>query len=256
MCMATKKLIVGNWKMNPASIAEARKLMVAIQRSAKKYTKVTAVVCPTAFHAGDLVSRVKKPLALGVQNIYWEQDGAHTGEISAYQVAHEKIDYAIVGHSERRAAGETDEEVNKKVHALLNVKVTPIICIGEEERDSDGAYLAHIAEQIKGALTGVRQKDLKNIVIAYEPLWAIGEKATGVVTGEEMHQMLIFIRKILTDTYTPRTAQNVRVLYGGSVHADNAEEIMVGGKVDGFLIGRSSRDPKELAEIMSIAHKA
>jgi len=240
--------------MNPESTAETKKIFTTLKRSVKKYRKVDVVVCPPFLYLQTLLSFTRGGVAIGAQDCFWEDAGSYTGEVSALQLAKERIDYCIVGHSERRELGETDGEVNKKVLALLKVKMTPIICIGEKERDKDGFYLAHLKDQLKLALKGVKQKDLVNIVIAYEPIWAIGAKAKKVITGEDLHQMTIFIRKVLSDLYTHRTAFNAPILYGGSVNEDNAEQIISEGEVQGFLVGRASLDPKSFTQIIEIVH--
>lgn len=248
--MTQKKLVVANWKMNPESTAETKKIFTAVKRYAKKYRKVDLVTCPPFLYLQTLLSFTRGGVAVGAQDCFWEPTGSYTGEVSALQLAKEKIDYCIVGHSERRELGETDEEVNKKVHALLKVRVKPIICIGEKERDRDGFYLAHIKDQIKQALKEVKQKDLINIVIAYEPIWAIGAKAKGAITGEDLYQMTIYIRKVLSDLYTHRTAFNAPILYGGSVDEFNAADIISEGEVQGFLVGRASLNPKGFEKIV------
>lgn len=252
--MTQKKIIVANWKMNPESIAEAKKLFITVKRSAKKYRKSSIVICPPSLYIQTLLSFPRGGVSVGAQNVFWEPNGSFTGEISAVQLAKEKVDYCIVGHSERRELGETNEQVNKKVSALLKVGITPIVCIGEKERDHDAFYLAHIKDQIKEALSGVKQKDISNILIAYEPIWAIGSKAKGAIQPEELHQMTIYIRKVLSDLYSQRIAFNVPILYGGSVDQSNAEDIMKRGEAQGLLIGRASLDARVFTDIITIVN--
>ena len=254
--MANKRLVVANWKMNPLTATDAKKIFTSVKRHTRKFRKVDVVVCPPFLYIANLLSSKRGGVYIGAQDVFWETEGSFTGEISPVQLGKERIDYCIVGHSERRALGETDEEVNKKVKALLKVGLIPIVCIGESERDADGKYLSFIKEQIKKALKDVKQKDLQNIVIAYEPIWAIGKEAKDVIDGESLHEMSIFIRKVISDLYTYRTAFKSPVLYGGSVDEYNANDLIVKGNVQGFLVGRASLEPKGFLNIIDAVNKS
>jgi triosephosphate isomerase len=155
----------------------------------------------------------------------------------------------IVGHSERRALGETDAQVGEKVAALIKAKLTPVVCIGERERDAQGNFFMLIEAQIKAALTGVPKARFKDVVIAYEPIWAIGTGKTA--TAEDVNEMRLFIQKILTKHFDRASAGKIRIIYGGSVSAANAADLFVGGGVDGFLVGGASLRPQEFAQIIS-----
>ena len=253
--MANKKLVVANWKMNPESLNEAKKIFVGIKRYAKKIRKVRVVVCPPFLYVGSLASS-RASVELGAQDVFWEREGSFTGEVSPVQLAKEKVSYCIVGHSERRELGETDKEVNKKIKALFKVGIIPVLCIGEKDRDHDGFYLAFVKDEIKEALKQVKQKDLSKIVIAYEPIWAIGKKSKGVIAGDDLHEMTIYIRKVLSDLYSHKTAFNVPILYGGSVDEFNAENIIKEGGVQGFLVGRASLNTKSFMEIVNIVNNS
>ncbi|MEX0912897.1 MAG: triose-phosphate isomerase, partial [Candidatus Paceibacterota bacterium] len=160
---------------------------------------------------------------------------------------------SIVGHSERRSLGETDELINQKLRALLAVRSAAILCIGERERDGSGDYFNMVEEQLEMDLAGVKSADLKNVIIAYEPVWAIGtQNNAGAADVEEMK---LFIQKVLSDIYGRKEAESVRIIYGGSVSPDNAEELLKGGKADGFLVGGASLEAKKFIEIIKIADK-
>lgn len=250
-------LVVANWKMNPQSAAEAKEIYSGTRRAAIKYKKVTTVVCPPAIYLQEFSRLKSKGVYLGAQNVFYEESGSYTGEISPYQVAGFGATHVIVGHSERRALGETDEVVNKKVLALHGAKLTAIICIGEAARDANGDYFALIRQELKTALKNVSKKNLlKNVVIAYEPIWAIGKSDADAIKGSDMHEMSLFIRKVLMEIYKDKKIFSVPILYGGSVTPANAEEIYLGGEVDGFLVGRASLSVPDFAAIIKIVHDA
>ena len=249
-----KKLIVGNWKMNPRTVLEARKLFVAIKKEAGKFRKADTVMCPPFVFLGDLAPRVSgRTGVLGSQNVFFEESGAFTGEISAPMLRSLKAKYAIVGHSERRAMGETGEIIAKKVLAGINAGLTVILCVGELERDAECAYLQILKEQIIASLSGIEKDSLKNVVIAYEPVWAIGAKATGVATPETLLETIIFIRKVLSDLYDQPSAHAMKILYGGSADEKNAGSFMKEGGANGLLVGRASLDAKKFINILKIA---
>ncbi|MFA5830254.1 MAG: triose-phosphate isomerase [Candidatus Paceibacterota bacterium] len=249
-----KKLIVGNWKMNPQTVLEARKLFLAIKKEAGNFRRVDTVMCPPFVFLGDLAPRISgQKCVLGSQNVFFEEAGAFTGEISAPMLQSLRAKYAIVGHSERRAMGETDGVISKKISAGIKAGLTIILCIGEKERDAECAYLQILKEQIIASLSGVPKESLSKIVIAYEPVWAIGAKATGVATPEALLETIIFIRKILSDLYDQPSAHAMKILYGGSADETNAGSFMRDGGANGLLVGRASLDAKKFIEIVKIA---
>ncbi|MHB1118122.1 MAG: triose-phosphate isomerase family protein, partial [Minisyncoccota bacterium] len=189
---------------------------------------------------------------IGAQNTWMENEGAYTGEISPSMLASLKISHVIIGHSERRALGESDELVNKKILAAIKAGLTAVLCVGEGERDPDGEYLKYISRQIKIALAGVAKKDLIRIVIAYEPVWAIGKHALRAASADDALEVAILIKKTLADLYG-KDGGVVPVLYGGSVDAKNAGEFLMKSHVDGLLVGRASLDPKVFGEILKSA---
>ena len=253
--MKHKQLVIGNWKMNPRTILEARKLFDAIKKETAGM-KTEVVICPPSVFIGDLVLHASEGKVLfGAQNMFFEEDGAFTGEISAPMLKSLSVKYLIAGHSERRAVGETDEMVSKKILAGIKAGFTIVLCIGEKERDAESSYLQTLKEQIIASLSGVPKKSLGKIVIAYEPIWAIGEKASGAVETGTLLETVIFIRKVLNDLYDQTTAHSTKILYGGSVDEKNAYGFMKEGGVSGLLVGRASVDAKKFIEIMKIADK-
>ncbi|KKU81898.1 MAG: Triosephosphate isomerase [Parcubacteria group bacterium GW2011_GWA1_47_8] len=260
-----KKLIVGNWKMSPIHAKDAREKFVAIKKVASTLRNVQTVVCPPFIFMGDMKKLVSgHRCVLGAQNAWIENEGAYTGEVSPAMLASMGFGYIIIGHSERRALGEIDELVNKKILAAVKAGLTAIMCVGERERDPDGEYLKYIALQVRAALKGVQRKDLTRIVIAYEPIWAIGKHAVRAASTDDALEVSILIKKTLADLYglsAPTSRQagkdggSAGILYGGSVDAKNAWEFLLKSHIDGLLVGRASLDPKVFGEILKSADK-
>lgn len=249
MKKAARPLVVGNWKMNPVSITVAKRLFKDICLGIPRMTDTEIVIAPPALYFTELLKlKNGKKIKFCTQDIFWEKMGAYTGELSLPMYKGLSLSYSIIGHSERRALGETDEEVNKKIHAILKTDVTPIVCIGERARDSHGTYLSLIEKQIREACKSVSKMKIKRLVIAYEPIWAIGTGKTATAT--DAHEMKLFIKKILTNLYGRNISSHVRVLYGGSVKPTNANDLVRNGEVDGFLIGGASLKAKDFIEIV------
>ena len=186
---------------------------------------------------------------VGAQNCHVDVKGAYTGEHEATQLRDVGVDYVIIGHSERRKQGENNELIAKKVLAATVAKLHPVLCVGEEKRDSQGNFLSFIETQVTTALATLPKSRLKDVIIAYEPIWAIGTGATATVADVEEMQM--FIKKVLTKTFDRTTARSVKIVYGGSVNADNARELFTGSGVDGFLVGGASLKQVDFAKIVS-----
>lgn len=251
-----KKLVVANWKMSPRSLSDAKRIFGALKRKAKKYGKTQVVVCPPNVFIEGLLSFAGSGVSVGAQNVFWKNEGSFTGEISPEMLRILGARYVIVGHSERRALGETSLMVNQKIKAILNSNLTSIVCVGEGSRDRDGQYLSFIRDELKEALLNVKKKDLKKIIIAYEPIWAIGGDEDDAMSPGDVHEMVLFIRKVISDLYTKKVAFEMPVLYGGSVTENNAEAIFVEGTINGFLVGRASLDSKNFNAIVSIVNAA
>ena len=193
---------------------------------------------------------LSKKIFLGSQNLSSTDNGTSTGEVSALQLKNLKVSYSIVGHSERRALGETDEMVAKKIKLALKYGITPILCIGEKERDRHGTYLHLLEEQIRKSISGIGRGSISKIVIAYEPVWAIGKSTTDAMNSHNLHEMTIFIRKVLSSVCGRDLAHKVQIIYGGSVEKGNAIDLIKNGNVTGFLVGHASLDAKHFGEIM------
>lgn len=248
-----KPLIVGNWKMNPATQKRAEKILVDVQKAlaGRRGASDIAIAPPLPFITELRQLAGSQPIEFVAQDVSFETEGAHTGEVSAAMLRSIGVKCAIIGHSERRAAGETDETVNRKLRALLLERSTAIVCVGERERDGGGDYFTLVESELANALSGVAPEELKQVIVAYEPIWAIG---TGTnATAAEVEEMKLFIYKALSDRYPREKAEAVRILYGGSVSADNAEALLRTGNVDGFLVGGASLDAKQFAAIIRIA---
>jgi triosephosphate isomerase len=247
--MKKKKIVIGNWKMNPETLREAKILNEGIRRKVASVKKAIAVVCPPSIFFSELSTKTSsKKFFYGMQNVAKEKGGAFTGEVSVAMAKSLGATYAIVGHSERRAMGETDEDTCKKMALLLKEKMRPVLCVGESKTDEHAGHLAFIKNQLTKGLNGVSAADLNQVIIAYEPLSAIGAKQP--ITSHEIHQRNIFIKKVLADIYGKTKAFEVPIIYGGSVNVDNARELVEGGEVDGLLVGRDSLKAENFIAIL------
>lgn len=236
--------------MNPVTLEEGQDIFKKIERNTVKSPKTEVIICPPAPYIGIFARKKSPKVTLGAQNVFHEDKGSYTGEFSAPMLQSLGLKYIIVGHSERRKMGEVDEIINKKVHAAMRAGVTPIICVGEVTRDDEGEYLQEVKKQLDKALMGVPKSDLDKLIIAYEPVFAVG--AAQALDVHSIHVMNIFIKKSLVDIYRSKPI-SVRILYGGAVDPTNARGILTEGMADGFLIGRQSLDAKGFSEIISIA---
>jgi len=248
-----KYLIAGNWKMNLNS-AEGAELASQVVSLFGQQTEVSVCVCPT-FTALESVSKAvnESNVQLGAQNMHFEASGAYTGEISAEMLRHLYCNLVILGHSERRQYfGETDETVNKKTLAALEANLKPIVCIGEtlEEREADQVGEV-ISKQVKGALAGISAAQAESLVIAYEPIWAIG---TGKTATPEMAEAVhAEIRRLLASLLGEEAAEKVRILYGGSMKPGNAPELLAQKNIDGGLIGGAALKANDFGGIVEAA---
>lgn len=243
-------LIAGNWKMN-TDTAGARELAQAVVAKAGECQGAELLVCPPSVYLGVVRDAIgSAPVALGAQNVYHEANGAFTGEVSAAMLADLGVKYVILGHSERRhILKECDKLINKKTHAVLKAGMKPIVCVGEllEEREA-GKTAEVIKSQFDGSLADVSAEQILSVVIAYEPVWAIGTgKVATTAQAEEVHADL---RRQLAERYNAQIADQVRILYGGSVKPDNAADLLAQPNVDGALIGGASL---KAADFLAIA---
>jgi triosephosphate isomerase len=235
-----RPFIAGNWKMN-LNREKAVALAEAVAKASQTVDNADVAVCPPSCYldaVGKAIAGSK--VALGAQNMYFEKDGAFTGELSAAMLVDVGCKYVILGHSERRhILGETDADINKKVHAALAAGLIPILCVGEllSEREA-GKTIEVIQTQFDGSLAGISAEQMEKIVIAYEPVWAIG---TGkVATPQQAEDVHLALRKIVTERYNGSVADKVRMQYGGSVKPDNAAELLGQADIDGALVGGAS----------------
>jgi len=242
-------IIAGNWKMN-TTVDEALDLVDAMLEALDEVEEVEVVLCPP-FISLDLLAEALEgsSVAVGAQNMHYLDKGAYTGEISPVMLA-DLCDYVILGHSERRQYfGETDELVNKKVVAALRHGLVPIVCVGETLAQHDaGQTEAVVTSQVQGCLAGIEASDVADLVIAYEPVWAIG---TGrAASGSGANAVIATIRRTIAELYDVATAQSVRVQYGGSVNAANIAEFVRQPEIDGALVGGASLKAEEFVDIV------
>ncbi|MBF0386320.1 MAG: triose-phosphate isomerase [Candidatus Omnitrophica bacterium] len=245
-----KKIIAGNWKMYKTA-PEALELVAALKKEIGGVTAVDVVVCPPFVHLGAVVDNCRaSSIAVGAQNIYWEDAGAFTGEVSGPMLASVGVKYVIIGHSERRQFfGETNETVNKRTRAALKNGLKPIVCVGENlaERES-GRTFDVIRDHVTGSLAGLTKEDMLRIVLAYEPVWAIGTgKTASAAQAQEVHK---FIREILLKMFDKATADATRIQYGGSVKPENIAELVAQPDIDGALVGGASLKADSFAALV------
>jgi triosephosphate isomerase len=248
-----RKLIAGNWKMN-TNRATAVALARGIFERAGEFQRLDLLVCPPAVYLIPVNEVLAgSAVAVGAQNMYHEADGAFTGEISAAMLLDVGCRYVVLGHSERRhILGETDVEVNRKTRAALAAGLVPIVCVGEllAEREA-GQTATVIRRQFQGSLASVSPDQIERVVIAYEPVWAIG---TGkVATPEQAEAVHGDLRTLLAERYNSRSAENVRILYGGSVKPSNARDLLSQPNIDGALVGGASLKVDDFLGIASAA---
>ena len=244
--------------MNPTDGKTALSMFKKIQTTAHKYGKfVETVVCPPSVYLQSLQAVVTdRSCVLGAQDCFYEAEGSHTGEISPVMVFNAKARYVILGHSERRALGETNEIVNKKMQKILQYPLSVILCVGEKKRVDNKSHINEVKKQVKECLKDIPVSFYDRIVIAYEPTWAIGKDAKRAATAEECFEMITIIRRTVSEMLNnPAMAHSMRVMYGASSNSENTEELLTKGGADGLLVGRASMDPKEFGKMISIASK-
>jgi len=244
-----KPLMAGNWKMNK-TVAEAVTMVKALKDSVADVTDVEILVCPTytALYAVSMAIKDSN-IKLGSQNIFWEPKGAFTGEISPGMIKDTGCEYAIIGHSERRQYfGETDETVNKRTKAALGSGLVPVVCVGETlaEREANITFKV-IETQVREGLKDLTYDQASIIVIAYEPVWAIGTGKTA--TPDQAQEVHAFIRKLYAEMYKD-AAEKIRILYGGSVNPKNVAELMKQPDIDGGLVGGASLEADSFTQLV------
>jgi triosephosphate isomerase len=235
-----KPVIAGNWKMYK-DLKGAIELAIGIKREVYDVENVEIVICPPCVNLDEVCDvTLNSNIGMGAQNMHWEKEGAYTGEISAEMLKSVGCKYVIIGHSERRKYFcETDEIVNLKVKAAIDNGLIPIMCVGEtlEEREANKT-LQVVSAQVKGGLKGFDEKFIHNLMIAYEPVWAIGTGKTA--TPQQAQEVHAMIRKLIAEMFGKNLSDGMRILYGGSVKPDNIESLMKENDIDGGLIGGAS----------------
>ena len=225
--------------MNPATLGQAKELFVEIRNSLRKYEDIEIAVAPPIPYLSDLAKLSPSGrIALMAQDAWYENTGPETGLVSVPMVKSSGASYVLVGHSEMRARGETDEVIVKKLQAIHKAKLTPVLCVGESVRDAEGKFYSVVQNQLTTALANCTQAALTRIVIAYEPVWAIGSGETP--SEYDIQEMRLFIEKVIVELFSRKIANKVRILYGGSVSHHNAETLFSECEVDGFLVGGAS----------------
>jgi triosephosphate isomerase (TIM) len=250
--MKRRPLIAGNWKMYKTK-DDALAFIYAVNQEVPDKELVESVICAPAIFLRDLVKREGENVRIGAQNMHYAAEGAYTGEISAGMLKSYGVDYVVIGHSERRQYfGETDETVNLKLIAAVNQDITPIVCVGEplEIREA-GTTNTVVRKQIEKAYLNVTAQDALKTVVAYEPIWAIGTGVTA--TPEQANETIIEIRRVLEKLYGHDVADQVRILYGGSVNTKNVEALLATSDIDGALVGGASLDPNSFLTLVRAA---
>ncbi|WP_432724271.1 triose-phosphate isomerase [Staphylococcus equorum] len=247
-----KPIIAGNWKMNK-TVQEAKDFVNALP-TLPDTKEVESVICAPTIQLDALVTLVNdgkaQGLQIGAQNAYFEDNGAFTGETSPAALADLGVKYVVIGHSERREIfKETDEDINKKAHAVFNHGMTPIICVGEtdEERESGKANEV-VGNQVKKAVEGLSEEQLQQVVIAYEPIWAIGTGKSS--TSEDANEMCAFVRETVAELSSQTVADATRIQYGGSVKPNNIKEYMAQSDIDGALVGGASLKVDDFVQLL------
>ncbi|MES3032338.1 MAG: triose-phosphate isomerase [Patescibacteria group bacterium] len=245
------KIIIGNWKMNPSTAKEAEKLFSVVVQGVSAIKKTEIVICPPFVYL-ERLKKLSRKINLGAQDAFWEEKGAFTGEVSADMLSNLGVKYVILGHSERRAMGENNLDVNKKIKASLAAGLTPVLCVGENMRDESHGYFNLVKAQLEECLDGIKKELISKVIIAYEPVWAISSTINRHdATSADCREMSIFIRKVLSDKLGVKM-QTPRILYGGSVDDKSVGDFLRDGGVDGVLVGRTSLDGAKFSEIVKI----
>lgn len=245
-----RKIIAGNWKMNMLP-NEAMDFITRLSENVRNTEDEIILCVPYTDLFYSLLTVQGTKIKIGAQNMHWEESGAYTGEVSPQMLKCINVEYVIIGHSERRLLfAETDETVNKKVKAALKNNLKPIICVGENlSQKENGKTTEIITEQTKKALEGLEKEQVKKVVIAYEPIWAIGTGKTA--TAEDANNSIKEIRNQIKDLYDEEVSNKVSILYGGSVNASNAKELFKMSDIDGALVGGASLNVEEFKNIIN-----
>jgi len=252
-----KKILIGNLKMNILSAAERGRYFSDFDLEMKKIdvSNLSLVLCPSSLHLEAFKNNFGETCSIGSQNVFWEDKGSYTGEISPKMLKNFGVEYVIVGHSERRKfLGENGRIVNAKIAASLKANLKPVLCVGETRQEKDANQIVRVlTQQIREALHDVSGLRAKNIIIAYEPIWSVGTDK--VPSSNEIMEAKVIIRKIIFSIFDRTVAESIPVIYGGSVNSFTAKQVCVDSAMDGALVGRESLVPKEFLKIASVINK-
>jgi len=248
-------ILIGNLKQNPETLIKSLALVKEYIKL-KKINKqiVLGIAIPLPF-LSNAIKSFGKSLSIYSQILSGWDGGAHTGDVSATQLSSVGVRNTIIGHSERRTLGENNDTIQKQVTSAIAKKMNIVLCVGETERHVDTGHIKFVDEQIQSALQYIKKSDLKKIVLAYEPVWAIGKNAVRSATENEIYEMTIAIRKKLVELFGKISGTSVDIIYGGSVDSKNCASIISVPHISGFLLGRVSLDPKEIKKIIEIISK-
>jgi triosephosphate isomerase (TIM) len=253
-----ERIVIGNMKMNPVSSVEMDRYlqMLVKELKGKKFEKTELVLCPPAIYFEKILSLKLKNLKLGAQNVFWEYQGAYTGEISSSMVKSMGAQYALVGHSERRIYfGEDEEIINLKLKAILKCGLCAILCVGESLDDRKKNQTASvIKKQLKESLAGIGAGRIEYVDIVYEPIWSVG--SDNVPSSDEILEAKLIIKKTLAELYSLKVSGKVRILYGGSISTRFVDQVCIDPAMDGGLVGRESLVPHELVKIAEIVDRS
>ena len=238
----SSKIIIANWKMNPASAQAAKEIITEINKESKHFGDVNLVVCPPFVYLNEVASVIfnSKKIVLGAQDVFVGEGVSHTGEVGIKLLKKAGVEYVLVGHSERRELLDTDQIVKEKMIASMKGGLKVVLCVGEKERSEHGDHYHEVKRQIENAIIKLPKKLIKNLIIAYEPVWAVGRTESEAIKPDQLHEISIFIKRLVSDILGPKEVDKIKILYGGSVTKNNSKEIIDGGKVDGLLVGRES----------------
>lgn len=251
-----KRIIIGNWKMNPSTLKDAEKLFKNVAKTISRIKKTEVVVCAPSVYLERLAKVRTSKIKLGAQNSFFGDVGPFTGEVSPEMLYNLGARFVILGHSERRnppvGGGETNALINKKIKSALLGGLVTILCVGEEDRDENHGYFNIVKTQIEECLSGISRNSTSKIIIAYEPVWAISSTTNRRdATSADCMEMSIFIRKILSDKFGS-DGSRIKIVYGGSVNERDALDFLQNGGVDGLLSGRASLSATKFTEIIKI----
>ncbi|HWB34323.1 MAG TPA: triose-phosphate isomerase [Candidatus Paceibacterota bacterium] len=249
--MAKKRLVVGNWKMYMEDPAEAREFFLGLRKRVRALSGVEVWLAPPYVLIPEAAEVLESsPVEVGAQALSAHLDAPHTGEVSGAMLKATGASFVIVGHSERRASGEGEANVRAQLERAAEAGLAPVLCIGEREHGSEGEHFSDVEEQLYSALKNISKNTMRKLVVAYEPVWAIGKRAEDAMKPGDLQQMVIFIRKTLADLLDRKAALKVPILYGGSVEPANAAELIKESGVAGFLVGHASADLEQFLAIL------